>query len=382
MAACSRLLVLLGTAIVAACGSQANVAPPPPEVPAARVLSKRVTDWDEYTGRFRAIESVEVRPRASGYIDEIRFVEGQTVRKDDVLYVIDPRPYQADYERARAGLALARAQRELASLEATRAERLKGSGAISREELEERVSTLNQQDASAAAAKAALDSAALLLSFTKVRAPIDGRASRTQITRGNLVSGGNEGGTLLTTIVSLDPIYVYFEGSENAYLRYQALARSGERRSSRDARNPVRIGLADETGFPHQGYMDFVDNQLNVSTGTIVARAVLDNKEGLFTPGLFARVQLLGGAEYDALVIDERAIGTDQNRRFVLRVAENNLLEYRTVELGRGFDGLRVVRKGLNADDVIVTGSLQRLRPGMQVKPVFAGVTAAANDPP
>src|SRR5688572_27746500 len=275
--------------MVAGCGPQTGVEPSPPEVPTAKVVSERVTDWDEYTGRFTAIESVEVRPRASGYIDEVRFQEGQLVREDEVLYVIDPRPYQADFDRARAGLEQASAQRELAHLEAERAQRLQASGAISREELDQRLSVRNQQNANAAAARAALDSAALLLSFTKVRAPIDGRVSRTRVTRGNLVSGGNDGGTLLTTIVSVDPIYVYFEGSENAYLRYQAMARAGGRRSSRDTRNPVRIGLADEVGFPHEGYIDFVDNQLDAGTGTIVARAVLDNKAGLFTPGLFAR---------------------------------------------------------------------------------------------
>lgn len=363
------LLSAIGVVLVAGCGSEAGVAPPPPQANAAEVVSKRITDWDEFTGRFRAIETVAVRPRASGYIDQILFDEGQMVRKDDLLYVIDPRPYQADYDRARAGLALAQSQRELAALEAARVERLKDSGAVSQEELDERLSALNQQQANVAGAKAALDAAALMLSFTKVRAPLDGRVSRTEVNRGNLVSGSNDGGTLLTTIVSVDPIYVYFEGDENAYLRYQAMERGGERRSSRDVRNPVRVGLADDTGFPHQGYMDFVDNQLNVGTGTILARAVLDNKEGRFTPGLFARVQLLGSAEYNAVLIEDRAVGTDQSRNFVLKVGANNTLEYHTVELGRTFEGLRVVRKGLSAGDVIVTDGLQRLRPGMQVTP-------------
>ncbi|MGH8309756.1 MAG: efflux RND transporter periplasmic adaptor subunit [Steroidobacteraceae bacterium] len=371
------LLVSAGIALVVGCGSEASLAPPPPQVTAAKVVSKRISDWDEFTGRFRAVETVAVRPRASGYIGEVRFDEGQMVRKDEVLYIIDPRPYQADYDRARAGLALAQSQRELAGLEAARVERLKDSGAVSREELDERLSSLNQQEANVAAAKAALDAAALMLSFTKVRAPLDGRVSRTEVTRGNLVSGSNDGGTLLTTIVSVDPIYVYFEGDENAYLRYQAMARGGERSSSRDVRNPVRVGLADDTGFPHQGYMDFVDNQLNVGTGTILARAVLDNKEGRFTPGLFARVQLLGSAEYDAVLIEDRAVGTDQSRNFVLKVGANNTLEYRTVELGRTFEGLRVVRKGLNAGDVIVTDGLQRLRPGIQVTPSLRAMGAS-----
>lgn len=355
--------------------------PPPvaalPEIATAQVVSKRIKDWDEYTGRFQAVDSVEVRPRASGYIDEVKFREGQPVKKNDVLFVIDQRPYQADHARARAGLELARSQLELAKLEAARAQKMKDSGAVSREELDTRLSQLNQQEANVAAAQATLDSAALMLSFTKVVAPIDGRVGRAEVTKGNLVTGGNEGGTLLTTIVSIDPIYVYFEGDENAYLRYQAMAREGERASSRDAENPVRVGLADEVGFPHEGRMDFVDNQLDVRTGTIRARAVLSNRAGRFTPGLFARVQLLGSAEHDAVLIDDRAIGTDQNQRFVLVVGPDDKLQYRTVQLGRNIDGLRVIRQGLSTGDSIVISGLQRVRPGMQIKPVPGTMTTA-----
>jgi multidrug efflux system membrane fusion protein len=372
----AAVLCLAGAAVTGGC-SKEMAAPPPPETTVAQVISRRITDWDEFTGRFQAVESVEVRPRASGYIDQVLFREGQLVKKDEVLFVIDRRPYQADYDRARAGVALANSQYELAKLEAERVQKLKDSGAVSREELDQRVSLLNQQEAGVTAAKAALDSAALMLSFTKVTAPIDGRVSRAEVTRGNLVTGGNTGGTLLTTIVSLDPIYVYFEGDENAYLRYTALARQGERSSSRDVRNPVRVGLADEQGFPHEGRMDFVDNQLNVTTGTIRGRAVLDNREGRFTPGLFARIQLLGTSEHDAVLIDERAIGTDQSQNFVLVVGKDNKLEYRAVELGRSTDGLRIVRKGLTPDEVIVTAGLQRLRPGMQIAPKLVAMTAS-----
>jgi RND family efflux transporter MFP subunit len=373
-----RSLLLLA-ALLSALGC--NRSPPPapalPEIATAQVVSKRVKDWDEYTGRFQAVNSVEVRPRASGYIDDVKFREGQLVKQGDVLFVIDQRPYQADYDRARAGLELARSQYELAKLEAARAQKLKDSGAVSREELESRVSQLNQQEASVSAAKAALDSAGLLLSFTKVVAPIEGRVGRAEVTKGNLVTGGNQGGTLLTTIVSVDPIYVYFEGDENAYLRYQAMAQRGERTSSRETRNPVRVGLADETGFPHEGQMDFVDNQLDVRTGTIRARAVLSNAEGRFTPGLFARVQLLGSAEYDAILVDDRAIGTDQSQRFVLVVDSNDTLQYRPVQLGRNIDGLRVIRKGLSSGEQIVISGLQRVRPGMQIKPVPGQMTAS-----
>jgi RND family efflux transporter MFP subunit len=360
---------------IAGCKQGPAAAPALPEVATAQVISKRIKDWDEYTGRFQAVDSVEIRPRASGYIDSVKFREGQQVKQGDVLFVIDQRPYRADHDRARAGLELARSQYELAKLEAARAQKLKDSGAVSREELDSRLSQLNQQEASVAAAKATLDSAALMLSFTNVVAPIDGRVGRAEVTKGNLVTGGNEGGTLLTTIVSVDPIYVYFEGDENAYLRYQAMARQGERTSSRDTRNPVRVGLADETGFPHEGRMDFVDNQLDVRTGTIRARAVLSNSEGRFTPGLFARVQLLGSAEYDAVLVDDRAIGTDQSQRFVLIVGPNDTLQYRPVQLGRNVDGLRVVRNGLSAGDQIVVSGLQRVRSGMQIKPVLGQMT-------
>jgi RND family efflux transporter MFP subunit len=352
-------------------GCQKHAAPPSdlPEVVTAPVVTRPITEWDEYTGRFEAVDSVEVRPRASGYIDEVKFREGQFVTKDQVLVVIDPRPYQADLDRARAGLDLARSQYELANLEALRAQKLKDSGAVSREELDQRLSLRNQQQANIAAAAAALDSAQLLLSFTQVRAPVDGRVGRAEVTRGNLVTGGNSGGTLLTTIVSVDPIYVYFDGDENAYLKYNALARAGQRSSSRDVRNPVHVGLADEAGFPHTGYVDFVDNQLDRRTGTIRARAVLDNKAGLFTPGLFARVQLLGSGEHEAVLVEDRAIGTDQNHRYVLALGADSKLEYRAVQLGPVIDGLRVVRNGLNTGDVIVVSGLQRVRPGMQVKP-------------
>lgn len=368
----ATILPLLG------CKPSAPPAATAPEIATAQVVSKRIKDWDEYTGRFQAVDSVEVRPRASGYIDEVKFREGQQVKQGDVLFVIDQRPYKADYDRARAGLELARSQYELAKLEAARAQKLKDSGAVSREELDTRLSQLNQQEASVSAARASLDSAALMLSFTKVLAPIDGRVSRAEVTKGNLVTGGNEGGTLLTTLVSVDPIYVYFEGDENAYLRYQSMARQGERNSSRDAHNPVRVGLADETGFPHEGHMDFVDNQLDVRTGTIRARAVLSNREGRFTPGLFARVQLLGSAEYDAVLVNDTAIGTDQSQRFVLVVGPNDTLQYRPVQLGRNVDGLRVIRKGLNAGEQIVVGGLQRVRPGMQIKPALGQMTPAS----
>jgi RND family efflux transporter MFP subunit len=374
------LLSMLGLLALEGCGKAPPPAQGPPEVTVAKVISKRIKDWDEYTGRFQAVDTVEIRPRVSGYVEERLFHEGQFVKKDDVLVIIDPRPYQADYDRAKAGLELAKSQQELAKLEAVRVQKLKDSGAVSREELDERLSTLNQQQASVAAAKAALDNAALQLSFTKVRAPVDGRVSREEVTRGNLVTGGNNGGTLLTTIVSVDPIYVYFEGDENAYLHYNELARQGQRPSSRDARNPVRVGLANEQGFPHEGYMDFVDNQLDVRTGTIRARAVLENKQNQFTPGMFARVQLLGSGEYDAILIEDRAVGTDQSQSFVLVLGPENKLQYRAIQPGRLVEGMRIVRQGLKPDDVVVVSGLQRVRPGAQVKPNMTTMGAPGAD--
>jgi RND family efflux transporter MFP subunit len=365
----ARLLCGALAALVVACGRDAQPTQPPPTATTAKVVNRRVADWEEFTGRFQAVDSVEIRPRASGYIEQVLFKEGQLVKKDDVLFLIDPRPYQADFDRAQAGVALARSQLDLAKLEAERAQQLQQSGAVSREELDARLSQLNQQRASLAAAQAELKAAELMLSFTRVGAPVDGRVSRAEVTRGNLVTGGSSGGTLLTTVVSVDPIYVYFEGDERAYLNYQALIRSGHPSVTRAGRNTVRVGLANESGFPHVGYMDFVDNQVNVSTGTIRARAVLENRDGRFTPGLYARVQLFGSVERDAVLVDDRAIGVDQSQRFVLALGENNALEYRVVQTGRLVDGLRVISGAVGPEDVIVIEGLQRLRPEMQVTP-------------
>jgi len=359
-------------ALLAGCGRSGGAAqgpPPPPQVSVAAVIEKRVKDWDEFTGRFQAVETVEIRPRVSGYIDKIAFTEGGQVKQGDLLFVIDPRPYQADYDRAAADLKRYKTALELARIESSRVQRLRESGAVSQEELDERTSTVSQAEANVAGAQATLESASLNLGFTRVTSPITGRVSRAEVTRGNLVTGGNNGGTLLSSVVSMDPIYLYFDGDEQAYLRYTQMARSGERTSSRNAPNPVHIGLADEEGFPHAGTMDFVDNQLNPQTGTIRARAVFDNKDGRFTPGLFARVQLVGSDEYDAILIDDRAVNTDQSQKYVLLLGADNKVEYRKVKLGRVIDGLRIVREGLKPGDVIVVNGAQRVHPGLTVAP-------------
>jgi RND family efflux transporter MFP subunit len=368
---------------VGGCGNSgrgAQSAPPPPQVSVAKVLERRVKDWDEFTGRLQAVETVEIRPRVSGYIDKVAFTEGGQVKRGDLLFVIDPRPYQADTDRAAVDLKRYKTSLDLARIELARVQRLKDSGAVSEEELDERRSTVAQAEANSAGAAAALEAATLNLNFTRVTSPITGRVSRAEVTRGNLVTGGSNGGTLLTSVVSTDPMYLYFEGDEQAYLRYGQMARSGERPSSRDVATPVQVGLANEEGFPHTGKVDFVDNQLNPQTGTIRARAVLDNKDGLYTPGMFARVQLLGSSEYSAILIDDRAVNTDQNQKYVFLLGANNQVAYRRIKLGRVIDGLRIVREGLKAGDVIVVNGAQRAHPGLTVTPqtVTMGADAAA----
>ncbi len=370
--ACTALLI-------GGCGKSGGgqAAPPPPLVTVAQVLEKKVKEWDEFTGRLQAVETVEIRPRVSGYIDKVAFTEGSQVKRGDLLFVIDPRPYKAEYDRAAADVKRYKTALDLARIELVRVQRLKDSGAVSEEELDERKSTVAQGDANVAGAEAALETASLNLNFTRVSSPIDGRVSRAEVTRGNLVTGGINGGTLLSSVVSLDPIYIYFDGDEQTYLRYTQMARSGERPSSRNAPNPVQVGLANEEGFPHAGTMDFVDNQLNPQTGTIRARAVLPNKDGFFTPGLFARVQLLGSGEHLAILIEDRAVNTDQSQKYVLLLGANNQIEYRAVKLGRVIDGLRVVNQGLKPGDVIVVNGAQRVHPGVTVTP--QKVTMGAN---
>jgi len=362
------LMTPLAALILASCArneaAEAPAAPPP--VQAAKVVSKSVTEFDEFTGRFEAVERVEVRPRVSGYVMATKFEQGHQVKKGDILYVIDPRPYQATFKHAQAELTRARTLAALAESERARATKLIEKRAISQEEFDARTSVTEQATANLQAAEAAVESAALDLSFTEVRAPISGLVGRAEITAGNLVSAGQ---TLLTTLVSIDPIYVSFDGDEQVYLKYVGLDLRGELKSSRNARNPVWAGLADEQGHPHEGVMVFLDNELDPATGTIHARGLFKNADRRFTPGMFARVKLIGSGQYDALLINDSAIGTDQSVKFVLRVGADNKIEYAPVKLGPLIDGLRVVREGLKANDVIVVKGLQQIRPGMPVTP-------------
>lgn len=361
------VLAVLALAAAACARNEAADAPPaPPQVSVAQVIEKPITEFDEFTGRFTAVDRVELRPRVSGYISSVNFTEGHEVKKGDVLFVIDQRPYDAEYKRASAELARAGTQLTLAKSEQERATTLLQARAISKEEFDARVSGNAEAAANVQAAQAAVDAAKLNLSFTVVRAPITGVVSKAEVTAGNLVTTDQ---TLLTTLVSVDPIYVEFEGDEQVYLKYNALARAGLRPSSRDAHNPVWVGLADENDTPHQGVMVFVDNELNPQTGTIRARGRFENHDHRFTPGLFARVKLVGSAQYDALLINDSAIGTDQSVKYVLAVDAGNKVEYRPVKLGPVVDGLRVVREGLAPGESIVVNGLQRVRPGMPVTP-------------
>jgi RND family efflux transporter MFP subunit len=362
------LMTPLAAMILASCArNEAAEAPTaPPSVQAAKVVSKSITEFDEFTGRFEAVERVEVRPRVSGYVMATHFDQGHEVRKGDILYVIDPRPYRATLKHAQAELTRARTQAALAESERVRATKLIEKRAISQEEFDARTSGTEQAAANLQAAEAAVESAALDLSFTEVRAPISGLVGRAEITAGNLVSAGQ---TLLTTVVSIDPIYVSFDGDEQVYLKNVGMELRGELKSSRDTRNPVWAGLADEQGHPHEGVMVFLDNELDPNTGTIHARGLFKNADRRFTPGMFARVKLAGSGKYDGLLINDSAIGTDQSVKFVLRIGADNKIEYTPVKLGPLVDGLRVVREGLKANDVIVVKGLQQVRPGMPVTP-------------
>ena len=365
----------LAIAVLAACsGGHAEEAgmPPPPEVNAAPVLVKQVNQWDEFSGRVEAVQNVELRPRVSGYIDKVNYVEGQEVKKGDVLFLIDARTYQAAYEQANAELARARTQASLARSESERARRLSEQQAISTETWEQKRAAADQAAADVQAAKAALDAAALNLEFTRVRAPINGRAGRAMVTAGNLVTAG-DAASVLTTLVSLDTVHVYFDADEATFLRYAQMARKGERPSERDQALPVQIGLAGEQGFPHEGKVDFLDNQVVRSTGTIGVRALLDNADRQFTPGLFARVRLLGSGQFQAMLVDDKAVLTDQDRKYVYVVDKDGKAQRKDVQLGRTADGLRIVEAGLAAGDKVIVDGVQKVfMPGMpvQAKPV------------
>ncbi|QHF28959.1 multidrug efflux RND transporter periplasmic adaptor subunit MexE [Pseudomonas sp. R32] len=357
-------LALLAVVVMSACGRtpEAVQAPAATKVSVAKVLEQPINEWDEFTGRLEAPETVEVRPRVSGQIDQVAFTEGAQVKKGDLLFQIDPRPFQAEVRRLEAQLQQARATAIRSENEAQRGERLRSSNAISAELAESRTSAAAEARAGVAAIQAQLDLARLNLSFTRVTAPISGRVSRAQFTAGNIVTADV---TPLTSVVSTDKVYAYFDADERVYLKYTQLARDGQRGQS----TPVYLGLSNESGNPHLGQMNFVDNQVNPKTGTIRGRAVFDNTDGQFTPGLYARLKLVGSATYSAVLINDEAVGTDLGKKFVLVMDKDNKAAYRAVELGPKLEGLRIVRNGLSKDDRIVVKGLQRVRPGSPVDP-------------
>jgi RND family efflux transporter MFP subunit len=362
------LALIAAGLVLAGCSSKPPAPPPPPSVSVAPVLQRDLAEWDEFSGRLQAVDEVEIRPRVSGYIRHVTFTEGREVRKGETLFEIDPRPYQADLERTQAQLEQARTAADLAEREVARAGKLVNVQAVSREEFDSRTSAQANSVAAVHAAEAAVQTARLNLGWTQVRSPIAGRVSRAEVTEGNLVQAGPPDATLLTTVVSLDSMYLYFDSDEQSYLRYIGQDASDGGKAWHTQRLPVYLGLANETGFPHEGRLDFVDNRIDPATGTIRTRAIFSNKERRFTPGLFARVKLVGGQRRPALLVRDAAVGTDQDRKFVLVLAKGDSLAYRPVELGRlSDDGLRIVRSGLEPGEQVVVNGLMRVRPGMKV---------------
>jgi multidrug efflux system membrane fusion protein len=362
-----RKLTGIAAAMLAACGGNGQQQMPPPDVNVAAVVRKSVTEWDEYSGHVEAIESAEIRPRVGGHLQAVHYAEGGMVEKGQLLFTIDSREYKAAADAAQADASRAEARVALAEQELKRAESLIGERAISQGELDQRRMEAQQAKADVLAARANAARAGLDLGFTYIRAPFRGRAGEAKVKPGNLVAP-NE--TLLTTVVSIDPVYVTFTGDERAFLRYQEIVRSGNADSPRDGGTPVLVGLANEDGFPHEGKVDFIDNALNPATGTIRARAVVPNPDNRFTPGLFARVRLLGETVKSALLIHEQAVLTDQDRRYVYVLGEKNAAERRDVKLGAPVEGLRIVQSGLKAGDkVIVNGMRKIFFPGQPVNP-------------
>jgi membrane fusion protein, multidrug efflux system len=374
---------LFGLVVLAGCAGQATkVDLGPPDVTVRKPAVRDVTDYFEFPGRTEAVSEVQIRARVSGYIVKVNFDDGQEVKKGQVLFEIDPRPYKAILDRAKAELVRLQAVRDKAQVDLDRSKRLRPSGAVSEDEHEQRVAGMKFAKAAIAAAEAAVTEAELNLEFTKVVSPIDGRVSSARIKEGNLVQSGGNDSTLLTTVVTTTPIYVCFNVDEHALLRYQELAlrtRKALRPSwIRELRFPIEMGLPNETGFPHTGVLDFADNKIERATGTIRIRGVFDNTTQYLTPGLFVRVRIPLGKPHKAILVPERAIIRDQRLKYVWTIGEKNLPDYRQVTVGRLQDGLRVIESGIGPDDLVITAGLQRVRPGQQVTPHLAGEKAEA----
>ncbi|UOY05364.1 efflux RND transporter periplasmic adaptor subunit [Muricauda sp. SCSIO 64092] len=341
------------------------------QVEVSHPIFEKITEWDEYTGRFEASNRVEVRARVSGYIENVSFKDGQDVTKGDVLFTIDQRPFKIALNQARAGYGQALANLTTAQDNFNRVRSLRESGAVSLEEYDHRQQALAGAKATLQLAQAAVDNAKLNLEFTRVKAPISGRVSRDMVNEGNLIDGGSSNSTLLTTIVATSPIHFYFRGSESDYLKYSRLAQNGERGSSRSTANPVLLKLQDEADYTHEAVMDFVDNEIDRSTGTIEGRATLDNEDGLIEPGMFGKARLLGSAEHEAIMIPDEIIGTNQSVRFVYVLGADNTVTTKNIELGPlHTNGLRIIRNGLTVEDKLITNNIQKIRPGVAVRPI------------
>lgn len=361
-----------GTPPAAKGGAAASPAAPQaaPAVTVAKPLQRRVVEWDEYTGRFDAVESVDIRARVSGYLIEVHFRDGQHVDKGALLYTIDPRPFERALEQAKAELAQAQTKAENAMLDVERGKPLVDRKIMSEKVFDDRANALREAQSQVKVADAKVKTAELDLFFTKITSPLSGRISRSSMSTGSWVSAGAaSNAALLTTIVSEDPVHLYFDISENNWIKYRRMIESGQKEGAAQQGSMVEIALPDEKGFPHKGRVDFVDNRLDQATGTMRTRALVDNKAGTFSPGMFARVRVQGSPEYEALMLPEEAVGIDQTNRFVFVVNAEGVVARKPIALGPMVEGLRVIRSGLAADDMVIIKGLQRARPGNKVSP-------------
>ena len=364
-----RLVMMVSlTLMLEACGTGEKEAQQPPLTPVKSTLAKELEmlDWDDYTGRIEAMETVDIKARVSGYLEKVLFKDGDRVKKGDLLFLIDSRTYAADLKRAESELARTKSRLELAQNDFKRAERLRLSKAISDEEYDLRSKTVVENTATMHGAEAAVQTARLNYEFTQIRAPIDGRIGRELVTPGNLISGDQ---TTLTTIVSIDPVYVYIDTDERAVLKYRRLAATGQRANETEGRIPAQLRLIDETGYPHEGYIDYVDPRMDPSTGTLRVRALINNPDQILSPGLFAHIRIHGSSPRPVILIPERAIGTDQDQKFVWVIREDHAVEYRKVTLGRQSGSFRVINDGLHSGEEIVVDGLPKIRPGAHVQP-------------
>jgi membrane fusion protein, multidrug efflux system len=363
----SIILLFATSMALFSCNKQAPAPEsPPPPVTIAKPTQKEIVEWDYYTGRTDAVENVNITPRVSGYIDNITFKAGDLVNKGDLLFVIDPRPYQAILDQAKAQQREAEANQQLQDANFARQERLRQTGVIAKEDYDTALSNKNQGVARVLAAQASVESAQLNLTFTQVISPIRGLISRELVTVGNLVQADT---TLLTNIVSVDPIYAYFNVDERSVLKYERQVREGKMTDARSGAVPLSLQLENENGFPHQGSIDFINNQFNSSTGTLQVRGLFPNAHRVLIPGSFVRIRVAGTPLYPALLVSDRAIGTDQGQKFVLVIDKDNIVVVKPVELGPEAEGLRVVRSGLTGEDEVIVNGIVNARPGSKVSP-------------